>query len=473
MDPKHLKTNELTYELKIRNLEPSGSVDSNRKILRGVLSQQNANRSFQETISNPYAHEDDSLEITETLDDLKKIITDFNGNQTEPVFKRISTRLYHVSNRINNLKTHDEDEDKAKKALHYRLLELEADLDMKTSQSTSTPTQHSPPVNPMSPSRSSIAPYKWNLSFTGASNKESVNSFLERVELLREARGVTKVELFHSACDLFKGPAWTWFVNNRSRVNSWDDLVIKLKEDFLPYFYDDDLEREINSRTQGQHERASLFISSMEGLFNRLTHKPDEQTIVNRIRRNLLPFFITNLALHKPTTIAELMDLCKQIEESRVWSDRYKPPPNYRNGLLEPDLSCPFESNSTFRPKTHLPSTPTPSRNYGAYKGNDNFRNRFNNTNVMHNVSALSNVRCWNCDEVGHRFNSCSKKRQIFCFGCGAKKVIRSSCQNCSSKNGTGGAGNLDAVTSQVSQVPDQNQPSTSQTKPNKGKSKA
>lgn len=466
MDPNHLKTNELTYELKIRNLEPSGSVDSNRKILRGFLSQESANRSFHETITNPYSHDNDVTEITQTLDDLKNIITDFRGNKSEPVFKRISSRLFHVSNRINQLRTADDDEDKVKKTLLYRLLELEADLDIKVSQSTSTPTQVSAPVNSIAPSRPSIAPYKWNISFTGSNNKESVNSFLERVELLREARGVTKNELFNSACDLFKGPAWTWFLNCKSRVNNWDELVVKLKEDFLPYFYDDDLEREINSRTQGQNERVSLFISSMEGLFNRLTHKPDEQVIVNRIRRNLLPFFISNLALHKPKTIAELTDLCRHLEESRVWSERYRPPPTFRNNLLEPDLSCPYESGSSFRPKSHSSNPSLPPRSSGAYKNFD-FRNR------AQNVSVLSNVRCWNCDEVGHRFNSCPMKRQLFCFGCGMRNVTKASCQNCSPKNGTGGARSLDAVTSQPSQNPEKDQPSSSQPKPNKGKGKA
>lgn len=318
MDPNHLKVNELTYELKIRNLDPTGTVENKRKILRGVLSQENANRSFQENLSNPFSHDDDVTEIKLSLDDLKTIVDSFNGNKSDPVFKRVCSRLTHLSGRIQKLKADDDDEDKVKKSLHYLLLDLEGDFDIKCSPTTSTPTQLTPPPNILSPSRTSVAPYKWNISFTGSNPRESVNSFLEKVELLREARGVTKTELFNSACDLFKGPAWTWFINNRNRVHNWDELVIKLKEDFLPYFYNDDLEREINSRTQGQHERVSLFISSMEGLFNRLSNKPDEETMVNRIRRNLRPFYISNLALQKPKTIAELTDLCKKLEESQV-----------------------------------------------------------------------------------------------------------------------------------------------------------
>lgn len=51
--------------------------------------------------------------------------------------------------------------------------------------------------------------------------------------------------------------------------------MVKLREDFLPYFYEEDLEREINSRTQGSQEKMGL-ISAMEGLFNRQIQKPHE-----------------------------------------------------------------------------------------------------------------------------------------------------------------------------------------------------
>ncbi|KAK9744240.1 hypothetical protein QE152_g7902 [Popillia japonica] len=64
------------------------------------------------------------------------------------------------------------------------------------------------------------------------------------------------------------------------RFNNWDDLVSKLKQDFLPCHYDDDLLEEINRRTQGPQEKAMLYICAMEGLFDRLSVKPDELTIV-------------------------------------------------------------------------------------------------------------------------------------------------------------------------------------------------
>lgn len=470
MDPGSLKQEELNYELRIRGLSSSGTVDLKRRLLRGALSQESANRSFQEHVSHPYKIEEDVAEIQVTLDELKKLIEEFNGNRTDSVYRRITSRLIHVSRRIAKVPTTDHDEDEQKKSLNTALLMLEGDLEDKLISSI-PPLHASTPTNVVAPAnvglaatgslttvvpRNSVAPYKWNIFFSG-SNNESVNSFLEKIDCLRESRGVSKDELFCAAGDLFKGPAWTWFLNNRHRVKNWDELVDKLKTDFLPYFYQEDLEREISTRTQGSNERVCLFITAMEGLFNRLNIKPDEATMVNRICRNLLPFYVSHLALHSPTTIAELTTLCRKLEESKLWSERYKPPPHSRSGLIEPDLAC---------------STSKGSQN--SYFAN---KNCFRSKNSQE-VSVINTLKCWNCDVVGHRYSDCSRPRTKFCYGCGIKNIIRPQCQVCkgkSLKNGLSGVKELDVGTSvaALSPVPKvKEKPTTSQNKKYSDKSK-
>lgn len=137
------------------------------------MSQENANLSFQKTIGNPYLHDKDYWEKYKgrTLDDLKAIISDFTGNKNEPLFKRVSSRLIHLSNRINLLKAEDDEEDREKKNLLYLLLNLEAALDMKISNPTSIPTQISPPTNVLSHPKLFVATYKWNIHFRGPIQK--------------------------------------------------------------------------------------------------------------------------------------------------------------------------------------------------------------------------------------------------------------------------------------------------------------
>lgn len=84
---------------------------------------------------------------------------------------------------------------------------------------TLTPTEMLPPPNILSFNRPPVAPHNWNLYVSGFNPKESVNFLSERADLLRAARGISKEQLFHSACDLFEYPALTWFINTRNIFN--------------------------------------------------------------------------------------------------------------------------------------------------------------------------------------------------------------------------------------------------------------
>lgn len=46
--------------------------------------------------------------------------------------------------------------------------------------------------------------------------------------------------------------------------------------------------------------------------------------------------------------------------------------------------------------------------------------------NVDNEVCAVqSNLKCWNCDKLGHSYIDCMEQRKIFCYGCGAKDIYR------------------------------------------------
>lgn len=88
MEPNHLLSKELNYELRLRKVDPEGSVDEKRKLLRGLLSQESANRSFLEGVSNNYLFKEDAKEIKESLDDLTTKVDQFDGNRADPLFRR-------------------------------------------------------------------------------------------------------------------------------------------------------------------------------------------------------------------------------------------------------------------------------------------------------------------------------------------------------------------------------------------------
>lgn len=268
-----------------------------------------------------------------------------------------------------------------------------------------------------------------NLSYDGQS---SVTNFIQRVEEVRQSRGVSKDFLFRSASELFTGEALNFW--RTSQFSSWDDLVRKLRDRFLPYGYENDLWAEIRCRTQGAKEKVATFVDSIENLFGKLSSKPSEEVRLEIIRRNLLPYLQGQLALQPVYSIGELVRLGRKIEETVVRTQNFQPPPiNYRT-LLEPALAYHKTPSSVStidaapRPTGQwigeselvLPDQPTVASVHAERKGTDK-------------------PLCWNCKSASHRFRSCDQPKKKFCFKCGHPEVTTPTCPHCQ-KNGRRGA---------------------------------
>lgn len=248
--------------------------------------------------------------------------------------------------------------------------------------------------------------HRWGLRYDGQS---SVTNFLERIEELRISRGVPKEKLLQSAVELFERDALLWY-----RINdfaSWEDLVEKLKEAFQPYDYENSLWDEIRRRTQGAQERVISYVSVMENLFRKLNVRPAESERLQIIRRNMLPYIQTQMALHQVQTINDLLRTARVIEETEFRIQKFLPPPTITRNLMEPELAY---RKVTTRDTHAAPVT----------------------TEVTRNGDGTSRpVLCWNCGEHDHKFRRCKKPKKIFCFKCGKSEVTSTSCPTCQ-KNG-------------------------------------
>lgn len=267
-------------------------------------------------------------------------------------------------------------------------------------------------------------PGRWNLKYDGVS---SVNNFLQRIEELRISRGVSKQQLLRSAAELFTRDALLWYRTNQ--FSSWDDLVSQLRDAFQPYDYENGIWEELRRRTQGAHERVVVFVASMEQLFNRLSQKPSEETRLKLIRRNLLPYIQTQLALHPVHTMRELTQACRAIEEIDIRVRQFCPPPtNYRQ-LLEPELA--------YRKPTGAPST-----NVSVVSPDNPTSSQPTNTTLVQaadvSSSSTNNTLCWNCRSTTHKFKKCDQPRRIFCFKCGYDNVMARNCPRCTKNSRPG-----------------------------------
>nr|CAH7769236.1 unnamed protein product [Callosobruchus chinensis] len=389
-------------------------MDDKRKVLRGLLSQEQHGRSFSESlVIIPFDEDKDGILLS--FNKLEDMISQFSSGYDSSEHRRICTRLVHLSNRIDRLAPTSEEEITQKSRFKTQLVIAESDLlaklQLPTGHSSPAPmpvtfnptqpmqtqpvTTVAAPLPPLAMNPQPFAPvsftqqkkipiFKWGIrKFNG---KTSLIEFLELVQSLMASRGCNEMDLYAAAGDLFEGIAWTWWHNGfvRGAFHDWGDLVRQLKDAFLRDNYDINLIDEIRRRKQGQREPVITFIAFMESQFNRLTSNPfTEKDMVNIIRRNLLPDYVKSLALYDILTLGQLTSFCRKLEDSF--------------------LTC------------------QPGNRSDSSLGND-----------AYSPAPRKPIVCWNCEKLGHSSQQCRSPRIKFCYDCGMRNVTKSTCPSCS-----------------------------------------
>lgn len=273
------------------------------------------------------------------------------------------------------------------------------------------------------------------LKFDG--RNQTLHNFLERVEEFSMSHKIGKNQLLTFAHEFFEGDALILFRSIRQYINTWPDLVNELKSVFLPCDFEGLLWDAIRDRKQGVSERVLIFIAIMENLFKRFTYPVEEQVQLRLVIKNLRPYFQDRLALNYPRSIAELKYLCKALEEARIQATNFKEPSSDYSNIIGPELSysrnCSNSNTSMYKQLCEISENQLFSDVFDEVT-----RSNINNTLPSHNLTSLEAIRtlkCFNCDEPGHAYNKCTKKKTIFCYGCGKKNITKPKCPNCSSKN--------------------------------------
>lgn len=205
MNPVHLHIDELNYELRIRGIVTNKDVHKKRKILKRALERE-AFRKID--LTDPeFEYRTECDEINDILNSISTLIDDFEGPSTDSVFKRIISRLVHITDRVKRMPISDDKKDDAihfKNEAHATCLELEAKL---YENVIKEPILALPdprvagqniPQSPIVASCSKGVPvYKWNLKFDDESKTSGLNAFLERVDELSQSRKIEKTNFLH------------------------------------------------------------------------------------------------------------------------------------------------------------------------------------------------------------------------------------------------------------------------------------
>lgn len=429
--PNHLLDYELDYELAIRGVITQRNVTDKRKILGKLLKKErDAGVSGSQVCFDEYDYNPKSEEqgINKSISSISELIDEFEGTTSDSVFARIKSRINHLSGRINRLEIPEDGDEilNFKRESYATCLKLESELDDKVVTESISPTNANCPnvsqpvvnLNPVISCSANKQPISdWGVKFTGDPKK--LFYFLERVSDLSQSRNVSNGELFNSAVELFVGDAFVWYRSIKNTVNDWDSLVSRLKQDFLPPYSDDDIWENIRQRKQKRSESTVIFISHMKNLFDRLSLPVTEVTKLKYIKRNLLPEYVQQLALHPVDNISALTDLCKSLEEASYITSRKSNNPQI-SSLNKPVWSKKGKTGNPYSSACDPSTSTSKSKPHTFTPVSDNA------------VVSNSSVICFNCQMPNHTYQVCSKKRGLFCFRCGEQNVKVSSCPKCS-----------------------------------------
>ncbi|XP_072378890.1 uncharacterized protein [Diabrotica undecimpunctata] len=417
----YLKVNQIDYELKIRGIKSNRTLSEKKSILKKAL--QKATPIIDLT-ENPLIFEDESSQIETIFSEVENLISEFEGNPSDSVYKRTKAHLLHLSLRLQRLTPDPQKpvESNFKDEAISTCLLLEANLDDKIITTDSNPAYipltsqaPMPAINPIVHVNTPVNVGDWNIKFSG--DPKHLFSVLEKIQNLAESRDIPDAILFRSAVEFFSGNAAKWFSSVKSKLTSWPQLVELLKFTFLPHGYEDELWDQIKSRKQRKNEPFVLYQADILNLIKRLPRQPSEKTIISYIRSNLLPEYSTMIATSTVDTVDQLSSLINTVEINAASVFKRDPPSissveNQRDAQRNPPRHFQSRNNSSSN------TFPT---------------NRSSGKNYVPPLTSKPNssTACWNCQGKGHSHRECRRPRKIFCYRCGKSQVTFPQCTNC------------------------------------------
>ncbi|KAK9700984.1 Reverse transcriptase (RNA-dependent DNA polymerase) [Popillia japonica] len=306
--------------------------------------------------AHPFTVAVDLAALTGLSTEIKALLDTFAGSRASTEYKKLEAKLSHATGRLGRVVASTEEEKEQVSRLLVAFSEYSMTLRSKAKHFARSSTLNASTVTALEgmsgPSSSSEAEdsdtdqgaqgrvdarsresqmksvpvMRWNLKYSGDNSVLSFNAFIERVEELMNARGVSRDQVFAQALDLFSGRALIWYRANRRLVSCWDELVVALREEFQAPDYDEQLFDEIKDRTSGSVLKDLTRVSVPEG---------------NRIKimvRNLSPFYQSQLGLVEIKSVEELLSIGRKLEWRKTCAERYVPPPR-RQQSMEPDLA--------------------------------------------------------------------------------------------------------------------------------------
>lgn len=284
---------------------------------------------------------------------------------------------------------------------------------------------------------------KWPLRFGGGPKDLPVMEFIFRTETLARLSGLPQAALTLGLHQILAGSAasWYWiFIRNNPNA-TWAQTRTAIIRAFQTSVSDAAIRRLIMDRLQRPSERFMEFLLSIQELEARLVTRMDEPELLDTLRRNMLPHIQDKLLFIPIHSVYDLQSRVNQVEELAQQQLEVlplrRPVPRIHEIATNPSLCDSFHSNHHFMvpppPFGMVDLRPNPFAEQEFHP--DQSYQQVDQSNYLCAIGSAQDrnrLACWNCDEVGHTYMDCASQRTIFCYGCGAKNVIRPQCPKCS-----------------------------------------
>lgn len=277
---------------------------------------------------------------------------------------------------------------------------------------------------------------KWNISFKGNTTSLEINDFLFRFESLAKRDRILDRDLDSLLPRFLKETAekWFWVYIRKNPEASYPQIRAAMVQRFSGYDTEREVRRMIENRKQRAKEPFNDFVLDLESLNCQLTASFSERELIEIIRDNMDPM-LQNATLTLPiSTVEGMRQICQRFE--KLWAKtgtRNLPGRDFRRQFPMNELDTPSEWYEQ-------------SHNYDSYPPSSNNSNLMQtSTSDYDQIHAIRTPKlpprtseyliCWNCQDLGHRYQDCSMPPQrIFCYGCGAANIIKPQCIKCQAR---------------------------------------
>lgn len=290
--------------------------------------------------------------------------------------------------------------------------------------------------------------HQWGFKFSGEDKRVSdqdvgANEFIFRVDGNKRMQGLSDADILSQIGMLLTHRASTWYWASQHLFTSWQSFVDALRRTFLSTYHMIDSLDEISRRTQGKTESALTFLYEMLLKFRTLPQQVEERVQAHIIVRNLLPEIQANVGPWGPVTIADLERILSSMQPRNLGTAVVENKPAFRRpfvrransvaeAAVDEDDAGVFEitEEELFALKREREikkgNRVVVANRAAAAVDEKNVRPR-GETGLR-----LEDMKCFNCQDMGHGFRKCPKDRVgRFCFRCGKHNVTTNDCTDC------------------------------------------